>query len=260
MEYIVIDNLLFVCIYDEIAPGIKPSNYYISIDGKIYNKERQKFMSSWITDRGYCVTCLTHVDGTQHQYSIHRLLMLVFCFVPGCQNLIVNHLDGNKSNNVISNFEWTDNAGNIQHAYDTGLEKSGENHRFATITEKQVRQICSILEQGINRNSFASIAQQVGCTPMIVLQIAYGYCWTQISREYNINYNNKLNHRFTEEQAELICWIFQKNKGLGFEYSFLEIAQTLNLDPHNNSFRQRTRRMFNRDPGYFKRITDKYNY
>lgn len=34
---------------------------------------------------------------------------------------MVNHKDGNKSNNIASNLEWCNSSMNTQHAYDTGL-------------------------------------------------------------------------------------------------------------------------------------------
>ena len=36
----------------------------------------------------------------------------------------VNHLDGNKLNNCVSNLEWCSASRNIKHAYDTGLKRT----------------------------------------------------------------------------------------------------------------------------------------
>jgi hypothetical protein len=38
---------------------------------------------------------------------------------------VINHLDGDGSNNVPNNIEWTTRAGNLKHAYETGLNGCG---------------------------------------------------------------------------------------------------------------------------------------
>ena len=60
-------------------------------------------------------------DKTQKCFSIHRLLAMHF--IPNPNNLPqVNHKDGNKLNNELSNLEWCTMSYNIQHMYDTGLK------------------------------------------------------------------------------------------------------------------------------------------
>jgi hypothetical protein len=45
-------------------------------------------------------------------------------YIPNPENYsIVNHIDGNPSNNHVKNLEWCTRSHNVQHAYDIGLNK-----------------------------------------------------------------------------------------------------------------------------------------
>lgn len=75
-------------------------------------------------------------------YNIHRLVAETF--IPNPHNKPqVNHKDGNKLNNYVSNLEWVTRSENSQHAVRTGLllPTSGEKHGRSKLTEKQVLEI-----------------------------------------------------------------------------------------------------------------------
>ena len=92
-------------------------NFLISIDGKVYNKVRKSFL----TPRQTGVYMSVVLD--KKHYCIHRLIATYFIDKPENYNdkWIVNHKDGNKLNNNVSNLEWLSQSDNVQHMYDTGM-------------------------------------------------------------------------------------------------------------------------------------------
>lgn len=76
-------------------------------------------------------------NGLGRKFLIHRLLAEAFIPNPDGKPQ-VNHIDGDKTNNAISNLEWVTQSENQLHAYRTGLQKGyrkpmplSESHKAA---------------------------------------------------------------------------------------------------------------------------------
>ena len=92
-------------------------------------------------DKGYCKTMILSDDGKYKTVAIHRLIAETFLKkLPGTE---VNHKDGNKSNNNISNLEYVTHKENIQHSYNNGLQQPqrGSKNGNSKLTEDRVRHI-----------------------------------------------------------------------------------------------------------------------
>lgn len=94
-------------------------NYSINIEGTVTNTNTNITKTAWLGKNGYL-----HVDlyngGFSKKIAIHRLLAIHF--IPNPDNKrTVNHKDGNKLNNNLSNLEWMTDSQNIKHAYDNDL-------------------------------------------------------------------------------------------------------------------------------------------
>lgn len=96
-------------------------NYKVSSDGRIRRCDNDYEKVPRKNRDGYLITDL-YKDGERTRYRIHRLVAQEF--IPNPENKpCVNHKDGNKHNNDISNLEWVTEKENCQHAWATGLAK-----------------------------------------------------------------------------------------------------------------------------------------
>ena len=62
----------------------------------------------------------------------------------------MNHIDGNKQNNDLSNLEWVTPKENIQHAIKNNLTNfdylNGEKTNFSNYTEKDAKRVIELLK------------------------------------------------------------------------------------------------------------------
>ena len=94
--------------------------YSICSSGKIWNQDKEQWSSITINPNGYCKVILS-LNGKQ-QFLVHQLVALHFLPNP-YRHTQVNHKDGNKLNNDVSNLEWVSSSENVQHSLETGLRK-----------------------------------------------------------------------------------------------------------------------------------------
>jgi len=93
-------------------------NYSITEDGVIFSNITNKALAPF-NNNGYLRIGLSK-DNKRKKFLVHRLI--AEAFIPNDQNnLLINHKDGNKMNNHISNLEWCTYSENLKHAYKIGL-------------------------------------------------------------------------------------------------------------------------------------------
>ena len=83
------------------------------------------------------------------RYKIHRLVAETFIPNPEDKRE-VNHKDGNKLNNCVSNLEWCTRSENQKHAYKIGLQKSSEKQKQAVSKWNKENRIKSVHQYKLN--------------------------------------------------------------------------------------------------------------
>lgn len=96
--------------------------FLISDEGQVFSKKSKRYLKLCLNKKGYLAlsTRLEGRNGPAVCFRVHRLVAETYLSNP--ENLPeVNHKDGNKQNNNVSNLEWCTSRQNMQHAYITGL-------------------------------------------------------------------------------------------------------------------------------------------
>ena len=117
--------------------------------------------------------------------SVHRLVLETFKPHVNMNNLEVNHIDGNKLNNHLTNLEWVTRLGNISHAYDMGLMvNKGERGHNAKLSNANVLEILERLDNGELQGD---IGIDYGVSKSCISQINRGLKWRSVREEYEQN-------------------------------------------------------------------------
>lgn len=96
--------------------------------GRHWNKKtKETILKVYLSDKGY-VMIRFYTLGKKKCMFVHRLVAIAFIHNPETKPQ-VNHIDGNKTNNCVSNLEWATGIENMRHAHKNGLIKhvSGAN-------------------------------------------------------------------------------------------------------------------------------------
>lgn len=165
------------------VPGYE-DYYRVSDSGRIkITRSRKRFKAGTILSAKRCGkdyrSISLCVDGHQKRYYIHRLVLLAFegeC-PPGHE---VNHKNGDKSDNRVSNLEYVTHQVNVAHAkhvlFRMGGAK-GTEHKGAKLTPDKVREIRKALATG---DSLSSVGRLFGVSAGAIWAINRGSTWKHV--------------------------------------------------------------------------------
>ena len=148
---------------------------------KFYTKTG-KFPSISIDDWGYLGFQVGSTMDGIHKYHYLRLSRLVaMAFIPNPDNLPeVNHIDGDKLNNCVTNLEWCSSKQNARHAWDTGLQKfqRGEQNGRSKLTDEQIREIRK--KYTGEKGQIANLAREYNVSWTLIKLIVTNKNWTHV--------------------------------------------------------------------------------
>lgn len=123
--------------------------------------KKDRILKNAKTTNGYLFVWLQK-DGNKKIYRIHRLVLENFNPVENMENLEVNHLDEDKTNNCLDNLQWCTREENLN--YGNRAKKYGEARG------KKVR----CIETGIIYCSTREAERQTGCAHTHISNVCKG--------------------------------------------------------------------------------------
>ncbi len=142
--------------------------YFVTEHGDVYRGgEKKKLYKS---NKGYFIADFW-VYGIRTKHNLHRVVAELYVENPE-QKCCVNHIDGVKTNNHISNLEWVSMKENQQHRVHVLKKEVAENHSRAKIPNSVVSEI----KNGILiEKDFAQIAIKYDVRIQYLRQIKNGH-------------------------------------------------------------------------------------
>lgn len=131
--------------------------YQVSNLGRVKSLKSKRFLKLSVNEKGYLRCHLSKCGGSKH-WRVHRLVAQAF--ISNQDNKPeINHIDGDKSNNCVTNLEWVTSSENHIHSYVVGLRKRS----FASVLQYDlsgnfIQEFSSIVEaaQGIGKPGLRS--------------------------------------------------------------------------------------------------------
>lgn len=153
--------------------------YYVSEDGHVWSEYSHKFICELPDRYGYLKVRLSSTDlsnGKQHAYSVHRLVLENFNPVKDMDKLQINHIDGDKTNNAVSNLEWVTPKQNIEHAIKHGLR--AEINGGAKLSKEDV---LNIINRLLSKEKYLDIAKDYNVHKETIARIKRKKSWKELT-------------------------------------------------------------------------------
>jgi len=126
-------------------------NYEISSHGRVRNNKSKNILKTYTEKAGYVLIGL-YKDGKTKTHRIHRLVGFAFLEKKN-GDIEVDHIDHNRSNNMVNNLRWATSSGNSRNSSISSRNTSG--FQGVKFNKKMNCWIASWFEDKEKRRSFS---------------------------------------------------------------------------------------------------------
>ena len=134
-----------------------------------------------LVPRGGYLQVLLSKENVVQLHWVHRLVARAFLGEPSKDRPHVNHINGIRNDNRVTNLEWANHSENAKHAYKIGLRTSspnpGEKNGNASFKDSDIPVIRS---RAANGESMAAIGRDYGASRFVIWSIVRRKSWANI--------------------------------------------------------------------------------
>lgn len=214
------------------------TSYDISDDGLLRNRNIGNIKIPCIRKDGYLYyqIYIIREKGKKYLKMVNAHRLVATAFIPNPNNKPeINHIDGNKTNNSVSNLEWSTRKENMEHASNTRLIKirSGLYAAHSKYPEKAIRLVIEKLKNCI---PIKEISDSTGVGIDTVRKIWIGKQYIELSRELGLTIHHPVKNFNFEPFREYVYKLILEGK------SNKEIRTLLPLDLSESKYNHQIRR------------------
>lgn len=165
-----------------VYQGFDYGDYYlISSKGRVRSVKTGKIRKLHLNTQGYLSFSGTFGKrNNKKTIKVHRAVAETF--ICNLENKsVINHIDGNKTNNNVENLEWCNTRENSIHAVEMGLIKSGQGSCRSKLTNKDVLFIRELYKNNKKEYSASKLAEKFGVNRETVRIAAIGRSFKNIN-------------------------------------------------------------------------------
>ena len=203
---------------NQLKPLLIDSNYLATKNGKIVNAKTKRILKGSIRN-GY-----NRVFIKAKHYSAHRLIWEAYNGkIP--ENLIIDHIDGNKSNNALDNLRLVSQSENVYHNIELGKGTAKKVYQYS-LNGDFIKEYSSLTEAeqnvDVTKEAIGGAIKRGGSSG--------GFLWTfkdsQVSIEELVEKNKK-----PRSDAKGVTQYNIKGNKIQYFYSIAQAAASVSCSP-----------------------------